>query len=130
MGKISRVFAKSRQGGALLIDGNSQAAMSAFIAGKIRFDGDMSRLRAMQGSGPSAKPRSWPPASGRSRGSGDPQLGHLGWSSATVQRSTGIATGLTVQNVCGGIRKSENRHHGSVGTTTARPSSRPASMAR
>jgi putative sterol carrier protein len=37
---------------ALLIDGNSQAAMSAFMAGKIRVDGDMSKLLAMQGSGP------------------------------------------------------------------------------
>ena len=37
---------------ALLIDGNSQAAMSAFMAGKIRVDGDMSKLLAMQGTGP------------------------------------------------------------------------------
>jgi putative sterol carrier protein len=37
---------------ALLIDGNSQAAMSAFMAGKIRVEGDMSKLLAMQGSGP------------------------------------------------------------------------------
>jgi len=37
---------------ALLIDGNAQAAMSAFMAGKIRVDGDMSKLLAMQGSGP------------------------------------------------------------------------------
>ncbi len=37
---------------ALLIDGNSQAAMSAFMAGKIRVDGDMSKLLTMQGSGP------------------------------------------------------------------------------
>jgi putative sterol carrier protein len=37
---------------AMLIDGNSQAAMSAFMAGKIRVDGDMSKLLAMQGSGP------------------------------------------------------------------------------
>ena len=37
---------------ALLIDGNSQAAMSAFMAGKIRVDGDMSKLPAMQGTAP------------------------------------------------------------------------------
>ena len=37
---------------ALLIDGNSQAAMSAFMAGKIRVDGDMSKLLAMQGTAP------------------------------------------------------------------------------
>ena len=34
---------------ALLIEGNAQAAMSAFMAGKIRVDGDMSKLLAMQG---------------------------------------------------------------------------------
>jgi len=34
---------------ALLVEGNPQAAMSAFMAGKIRIDGDMSKLMAMQG---------------------------------------------------------------------------------
>ena len=37
---------------ALLVDGNPQAAMSAFMAGKIRVDGDMSKLLAMQGTAP------------------------------------------------------------------------------
>ena len=35
---------------ALLIDGNPQAAMSAFLAGKVRVEGDMSKLMAMQNS--------------------------------------------------------------------------------
>ena len=37
---------------ALLIEGNGQAAMQAFMAGKVRVDGDMSKLLAMQGSAP------------------------------------------------------------------------------
>lgn len=37
---------------ALLIEGNGQAAMQAFMAGKVRVDGDMSKLLAMQGSSP------------------------------------------------------------------------------
>jgi hypothetical protein len=35
---------------ALLIEGNGQAAMQAFMAGKVRVDGDMTKLLAMQGS--------------------------------------------------------------------------------
>jgi hypothetical protein len=34
---------------ALFIEGNSSAAMQAFMAGKVRVDGDMSKLLAMQG---------------------------------------------------------------------------------
>lgn len=34
---------------ALFAEGNSQAAMTGFMAGKIRVDGDMSKLLAMQG---------------------------------------------------------------------------------
>jgi putative sterol carrier protein len=37
---------------ALLVDGNPQAAMGAFMAGKIRIDGDMAKLMALQGTGP------------------------------------------------------------------------------
>ena len=37
---------------ALLVEGNPQAAMSAFMSGKIRVDGDMSKLLAMQGTAP------------------------------------------------------------------------------
>jgi putative sterol carrier protein len=37
---------------ALLVDGNPQAVMSAFMTGKIRVDGDMSKLLAMQGTAP------------------------------------------------------------------------------
>ena len=37
---------------ALLIDGNGQAAMTAFMAGKVRVEGDMSKLLALQGSSP------------------------------------------------------------------------------
>ena len=37
---------------ALLIEGNGQAAMSAFMAGKVRIDGDMAKLLAMQGTAP------------------------------------------------------------------------------
>lgn len=33
---------------AILVDGNPQAGMQAFMAGKIRVDGDMSKLMAMQ----------------------------------------------------------------------------------
>jgi hypothetical protein len=35
---------------ALLIDGNPQAAMSAFMAGKVRVEGDMAKLVALQNS--------------------------------------------------------------------------------
>ena len=37
---------------ALLVDGNPQAAMSAFMAGKIRIEGDMAKLMVLQGAGP------------------------------------------------------------------------------
>ncbi len=37
---------------ALLVEGNGQAAMTAFMAGKVRVDGDMSKLMAMQGTAP------------------------------------------------------------------------------
>ena len=37
---------------ALLIEGNPQAAMSAFMAGKVRIEGDMSKLVAMQSTPP------------------------------------------------------------------------------
>jgi len=37
---------------ALLIEGNGQAAMQAFMAGKVRMDGDMSKLLSMQGPSP------------------------------------------------------------------------------
>lgn len=37
---------------ALLIEGNGQAAMQAFMAGKVRIDGDMAKLLAMQGTAP------------------------------------------------------------------------------
>lgn len=37
---------------ALLVEGNGQAAMQAFMAGKVRVDGDMTKLLAMQGSSP------------------------------------------------------------------------------
>ena len=37
---------------ALLVEGNPQAAMSAFMAGKIRIEGDMAKLMALQGASP------------------------------------------------------------------------------
>ena len=37
---------------ALLVEGNPQAAMSAFMAGKIRIEGDMAKLMVLQGAGP------------------------------------------------------------------------------
>jgi hypothetical protein len=37
---------------ALLVEGNPQAAMSAFMAGKIRVDGDLAKLMAIQGAAP------------------------------------------------------------------------------
>jgi hypothetical protein len=36
----------------LLVEGNAQAAMNAFMAGKVQVDGDMSKLLALQGTGP------------------------------------------------------------------------------
>lgn len=36
---------------AMLVEGNGQAAMSAFMAGKVRVDGDMTKLMGLQGSG-------------------------------------------------------------------------------
>ncbi|MGH8995812.1 MAG: SCP2 sterol-binding domain-containing protein [Acidimicrobiales bacterium] len=36
---------------ALVVEGNGQAAMSAFMAGKLRVDGDMAKLMGMQGTG-------------------------------------------------------------------------------
>ncbi len=37
---------------AILVEGNGQAAMTAFMAGKVRVDGDMSKLLALQGTAP------------------------------------------------------------------------------
>jgi hypothetical protein len=37
---------------AMLVEGNTQAAMSAFMAGKVRVDGDMAKLLALQGTSP------------------------------------------------------------------------------
>jgi putative sterol carrier protein len=37
---------------ALLVEGNPQAAMSAFMAGKIRIQGDMAKLMVLQGASP------------------------------------------------------------------------------
>jgi hypothetical protein len=39
---------------AILIEGNPQAAMTAFMAGKIKIEGDMAKLIALQTSTPSA----------------------------------------------------------------------------
>jgi hypothetical protein len=36
---------------AILIDGNAQAAMQAFLAGKIKVDGDITKLLALQSAG-------------------------------------------------------------------------------
>jgi putative sterol carrier protein len=37
---------------AMFIEGNPQAAMQAFMAGKIKVEGDMTKLMAMQSAGP------------------------------------------------------------------------------
>jgi hypothetical protein len=37
---------------AILVDGNAAAGMQAFMAGKVRVDGDMAKLLAMQGAPP------------------------------------------------------------------------------
>jgi hypothetical protein len=37
---------------AILVEGNPQAGMQAFMAGRIRVDGDMSKLMALQGATP------------------------------------------------------------------------------
>ena len=53
---------------AILMEGNPQAGMQAFMAGKIRVEGDMAKLMALQAAPPgadSAPPR-WPSGSGRS----------------------------------------------------------------
>jgi SCP-2 sterol transfer family len=38
---------------AILIEGNPQAGMQAFMAGKVRVEGDMAKLMALQGGAPS-----------------------------------------------------------------------------
>jgi hypothetical protein len=40
----------------MLVDGNQQAAMQAFMQGQIKVEGDMSRLMAMQGAGGAPTP--------------------------------------------------------------------------
>ena len=37
---------------AILVDGNAAAGMQAFMAGRIKVDGDMSKLMALQGAAP------------------------------------------------------------------------------
>lgn len=37
---------------AVLVEGNPQAALQAFMAGRVRVDGDMSKLMALQGAAP------------------------------------------------------------------------------
>ena len=37
---------------AILVDGNPQAGMQAFMAGKVKVQGDMTKLMAMQGAPP------------------------------------------------------------------------------
>ncbi len=44
---------------ALLVEGNPQAAMSAFTAGKIRIEGDMAKLMVLQGASPDANAHSF-----------------------------------------------------------------------
>ena len=44
---------------ALLVEGNPQAAMSAFMAGKIRIEGDMAKLMVLQGASPDANAQSF-----------------------------------------------------------------------
>jgi putative sterol carrier protein len=39
---------------AILVDGNAAAGMQAFMAGKVRVDGDMAKLLALQGAPPDA----------------------------------------------------------------------------
>lgn len=40
---------------ALLVDGNPQAAVSSFMAGKIQVEGDMTKLLGLQGTQPDAR---------------------------------------------------------------------------
>ena len=40
---------------ALLVDGNPQAALSSFMAGKIQVEGDMTKLLGLQGATPDAR---------------------------------------------------------------------------
>jgi SCP-2 sterol transfer family len=40
---------------ALLVEGNPQAALSSFMAGKIQVQGDMTKLLALQGAAPDAQ---------------------------------------------------------------------------
>jgi hypothetical protein len=42
---------------AILIEGNAQAGMQAFMAGKVRVDGDISKLMALQATSPSPESR-------------------------------------------------------------------------
>src|SRR3546814_10983472 len=46
---------------AILVDGNPQAGMQAFMAGKIKVPGDMTKLMAMQQGTPDPTPAHQPP---------------------------------------------------------------------
>ena len=52
---------------AILVDGDAQAAMQAFLGGKIKVDGDITKMIALQTAGigaarPTRQPSSWPSA--------------------------------------------------------------------
>ena len=48
---------------AIFVEGNPQAGMQAFMAGKIKVQGDMTKLMAMQAAPPTPPPRKSPSAS-------------------------------------------------------------------
>ena len=45
---------------AILVDGNAQAGMQAFMAGKVRVEGDMTKLMALQAAPPGQHAQEWP----------------------------------------------------------------------
>ncbi len=56
----------------ILVDGNAQAGMQAFMAGKVRVEGDIAKLMALQGARPTRPTRRSPTVCERSPSSGRP----------------------------------------------------------
>ena len=80
---------------ALLVEGNPQAAMSAFMAGKIRVDGDLAKLMAVQGASPDAEPSPSPPRSATLDGLSpqQPAIAAAGTTSPGLVRGRGSGRG-------------------------------------
>ena len=81
---------------AILIEGNPQAGIQAFMSGKIKVEGDIAKLMALQSHEPRSErrrrspPGSWPSPSSRRHGSVD-RLCRCPWGSARPARYRGPA---------------------------------------